>query len=180
MNRLGILALGLLIGGCATLPYSSPQATAELKNTKGDVVGVAAFWEDEGSVRVFADVRGIAPGQHGIHLHAVGKCEPPDFTSAAGHFNPEGKKHGLLSPQGPHAGDLPNLDVAADGTGQLNYLVRGVTLGSGPGSLFDADGTAVVIHAGPDDYKTDPAGNSGARIACGVIQKVPQAAGKPS
>jgi Cu-Zn family superoxide dismutase len=81
----------------------------------------------------------------------VGKCEPPDFTSAAGHFNPEGKKHGLLSPQGPHAGDLPNLDVAADGTGQLNYLVRAVTLGSGPGSLFDADGTAVVIHAGPDD-----------------------------
>jgi Cu-Zn family superoxide dismutase len=104
----------------------------------------------------------------------VGKCEPPDFASAAGHFNPEGKKHGLLSPQGPHAGDLPNLPVAADGTGQLNYVARGVTLGSGSGSLFDADGTAVVIHAGPDDHKTDPAGNSGARIACGVIQKVSQ------
>jgi len=174
MKRLGVLALWLLIGGCATLPYYRPDATTQLKNAQGDVVGVAALWEDEGGVRVFADVRGLPPGQHVIHLHAVGKCEPPDFTGAAGHFNPEGKKHGLLSPQGPHAGDLANLPVAADGTGQLNYVARGVTLGSGSGSLFDADGTAVVIHAGPDDHKTDPAGNSGARIACGVIQKVSQ------
>ncbi len=173
MKRLGILLLGLLIGGCATMPYSRPDATARLKNSKGDPVGVAALWEDEGGVRFFADVRGIPPGQHGIHLHAVGKCEAPDFTSAGGHFNPTGKKHGLANPDGPHAGDLPNITVGADGTGQLNYLVPGVTLGSGAGSLFDAGGTAVVIHAGPDDYTTDPAGNSGARIACGVIQKEP-------
>ena len=174
MKRLGVLALWLLIGGCATLQYYRPEATAQLKNAQGNTVGVVALWEDVGGVRVFADVRGIPPGPHGIHLHAVGKCEPPDFTSAAGHFNPEGKKHGLLSPQGPHAGDLPNLIVAADGTGQLNYLARGTTLGPGAGSLFDTDGTSVMIHAGPDDYETDPAGNSGARIACGVIQKAPK------
>ena len=173
MKRLGILILGLLIGGCASLPYARPDATAQLKNAQGTMVGVAALSEDEGGVRFFADVRGLPPGQHGIHLHTAGKCEPPDFTSAGSHFNPAAKKHGLMNPDGPHAGDLPNITVGADGTGQLNYLVRGVTLGSGAASLFDAPGTAVVIHAGPDDYRTDPAGNSGARIACGVIQKAP-------
>jgi Cu-Zn family superoxide dismutase len=171
MKRLGILILGLLIGGCASLPYTRPDATAQLKNAQGTMVGVAALSEDEGGLRFFADVWGLPPGQHGIHLHAAGRCEPPDFTSAGGHFNPAAKKHGLMNPDGPHAGDLPNITVGADGTGQLNYLVRGVMLGSGAGSLFDADGTAVVIHAGPDDHRTDPAGNSGARIACGVIQK---------
>ena len=173
MKRLGILILGLLVGGCATLPYTRPDATAQLKNAQGTMVGVAALSEDEGGVRFFADVRGLPPGQHGIHLHTAGKCEPPDFTSAGSHFNSAAKKHGLINPDGPHAGDLPNITVGADGTGQLNYLVRGVTLGSGAASLFDAPGTAVVIHAGPDDYRTDPAGNSGARIACGVIQKAP-------
>jgi Cu-Zn family superoxide dismutase len=171
MKRLGILAPWLLIGGCATLPFSRPDATAQLKNAQGNVVGVAVLRQDEGGVRFFADVRGIPQGQHGIHLHAVGKCEPPEFTSAGGHFNPAGKKHGLANLDGPHAGDLPNLSVGPDGTGQLNYLVPGLTLGSGAGSLFDAPGTAVVIHSGADDYRTDPAGNSGARIACGVIQK---------
>jgi len=171
MKRPGMLVLGLLIGGCATMSYLRPDATAELKNAQGVVVGFATLSEEQGGVRVFADVRGLPPGPHGTHLHAVGKCEPPDFTSAGGHFNPAGKKHGLGNPDGSHAGDLPNIAVGADGTGQLNYLARGVTLGSGAGSLFGADGTAVVIHAGPDDYWTDPAGNSGARIACGVIKK---------
>ena len=101
----------------------------------------------------------------------MGKCEPPEFTTAGSHFNPEGKKHGLSNPEGPHAGDLPNLDVAADGTGQVHYLATKVTLNPGPASLFDADGTAVVVHANADDHFTDPTGNSGGRIACGVIQK---------
>jgi Cu-Zn family superoxide dismutase len=171
MKRFGMLALALLVGGCATLGFSRPEATAELKNAKGEVVGTTNFWADDGGVRLVTDVRGLPPGPHGFHLHAVGKCDPPGFTSAGGHFNPTGKMHGMLNPRGPHAGDLPNLDVGADGTGRLKYVARGVTLGAGPGSLFDGNGTAVVIHAGPDDYKTDPAGNSGARIACGVVRK---------
>jgi Cu-Zn family superoxide dismutase len=171
MRALWILALGFTLGGCATLPYTNPQATADLKNAKGEPVGVVALLEDEGGVRFFASVRGLPAGKHGIHIHGLGKCEPPEFTSAGGHFNPTGKKHGLYNPQGPHAGDLPNLDVGADGTGQVHYVLRGVTLGSGPTSLLRGDGTSVVIHANADDYSTDPAGNSGARIACGVIQK---------
>ena len=171
MKRPWMVLVGVLLAGCATLPYASPQATAELKNAKGDVVGIAALWQVPRGVRFFADVRGVPPGRHGIHLHAVGKCDPPEFTTAGGHFNPEGKKHGLSSPEGPHAGDLPNLDVAADGTGQVHYLATKVTLSPGPASLFDTDGTAVVVHASPDDHVTDPTGNSGGRIACGVIQK---------
>lgn len=173
MKRPWLLVVGLILGGCATLPYVRPDAMADLKNAKGEVVGMAALWADEGGVRFFADVRGISPGKHGIHLHAVGKCEPPEFTTAGAHFNPEGKKHGLRNPEGPHAGDLPNLDVAPDGTGQLHYVARRVTLGAGAASLFDADGTAVVVHANADDEFTDPTGNSGGRVACGVIGKAP-------
>ncbi|HSC72104.1 MAG TPA: superoxide dismutase family protein [Candidatus Methylomirabilis sp.] len=172
MRRLGIFVAGMMLAGCATTPFQNPQATAELKNAKGEVVGIATLWEDEGGVRFYADVRNLPAGKHGLHLHAVGKCDPPEFTTAGGHFNPEGKKHGLANPEGPHAGDLPSLDVTANGTGQLHYLVRRVTLGTGPASLLDADGTAVVIHANPDDNITDPTGNSGGRIACGVIGKV--------
>lgn len=173
MKRLGLLLAGFLLSGCATSPWFTPQATADLKNAKGERVGTAAFWESRRGLRFFADVRGIAPGKHGIHLHAVGKCDPPEFTTAGAHFNPHGKKHGLSSPEGPHAGDLPNLDVARDGTGQLHYIVPRVTLAEGLASLFDADGTAVVIHANPDDEFTDPTGNSGGRVACGVLTKAP-------
>ena len=160
-----------MLSGCAMLPYTRPQAIADLKNAKGEAVGVAEIFEDEGGVRFFADVRGLPPGKHGIHIHAVGKCEPPEFTSAGAHFNPMGKKHGLLNPEGPHAGDLPNLDVLADGTGQVHYVRTGATLGTGANSLLEGNGTSVVIHANADDYSTDPTGNSGGRIACGVIKK---------
>ncbi len=171
MKTLGILGVGLLLAGCATLQDSSPQATAQLKNARGEVVGTANFWEDAGGVRILAQVQGIPPGTHGIHLHAVGKCDPPEFTTAGGHFNPGNRKHGLRSPEGPHAGDLPNLQVAADGKGRMEYVTKLVTLAAGPTSLFDADGTAVVVHAGADDEVSDPAGNSGGRIACGVLTK---------
>jgi Cu-Zn family superoxide dismutase len=116
-------------------------------------------------------VKGLPSGKHGFHLHAVGKCDPPEFTTAGAHFNPGRKRHGLKSAQGPHAGDLPNLEVGADGSGKLEYVTKLVTLGSGPASLFDADGTALVIHANPDDDVTDPTGNSGGRIACGTLRK---------
>ncbi len=171
MKTLGILGVGLLLAGCATSQYGSPQATAQLKNARGEAVGTASFWEDASGVRILAQVRGISPGTHGIHLHAVGKCDPPEFTTAGGHFNPGNRKHGLRNPEGPHAGDLPNLQVAADGQGRLEYLTKLATLAAGPTSLFDADGAALVVHAGADDEVSDPAGNSGGRIACGVLTK---------
>lgn len=171
MKGLWIFVAGMILSGCATMQDGTPQATAELKNAKGEAAGTANFWEDANGVRLLAQVRRIPAGKHGIHLHAVGKCDPPDFTTAAGHFNPGRKQHGLKNPAGPHAGDLPNLEVAADGTGRLETVTRLVTLASGPTSLFDADGSALVIHANPDDEVTDPTGNSGGRIACGVITK---------
>jgi Cu-Zn family superoxide dismutase len=180
MRWLGTLLVGSLAAtGCATLPATAPQATAELKNARGEVVGAASFWEDAGGVRLVATVKRIAPGKHGFHIHAVGRCDPPDFTTAGGHFNPEGKQHGLKNPRGPHAGDLPNLEVGADGTGRLGHVTRLVTLGAGRPSLFDADGSALVLHADPDDDVTDPAGNAGARIACGLITRATAPAETP-
>ena len=171
MRLLSVFGAALMLTGCATMPTGSPQATAELKNAKGETVGTASLWEAASGVRIAAQVRDMSPGRHGIHIHAVGKCDPPEFTTAGGHYNPEGKKHGLKSPTGSHAGDLPNLEVASDRTGRLEYVTMRVTLGPGPTSLFDADGSALVIHAGPDDFETDPTGNSGGRVACGVITK---------
>jgi superoxide dismutase, Cu-Zn family len=174
--RLAIVVSLVAAAGCArmTQPSSPPiTATAELKNAQGQGVGYATLSQVPDGVRVLIEARGLPPGPHGVHIHAVGKCDPPQFTSAGGHFNPEGKQHGFENPAGPHAGDLPNITIAADGTGRLESLNRDVRLDGGPHTLFDADGSAVVVHAGPDDFKTDPAGNSGARIACGVITKAP-------
>ena len=120
-------------------------------------------------VKIALEVEKLPPGPHGFHIHAVGRCDPPDFASAGAHFNPEGKKHGLKNPEGPHAGDLSNLVVGPDGTAKATASAPRVTLGAGPNSVFQPGGTALVIHAAPDDDVTDPAGNSGARIACGVI-----------
>jgi Cu-Zn family superoxide dismutase len=167
---LALVGITVIVSGCMAW-RNPPQATAELKNANGEVVGTAGFWEEGGGIRVFVRAAKLPPGPHGLHLHAIGKCEPPEFTSAGPHFNPTGKRHGFGNSDGPHAGDLPNLPVGSDGTGTLHYLTTLVTLGSGPTSLFDADGTALVIHAGPDDHGTDPAGNSGPRVACGIVTK---------
>ncbi len=138
--------------------------TAELKDAQGKVVATATLGEIAGGVKLALKANGLKPGDHGFHIHAVGKCEPTAFTSAGGHFNPQNKKHGRLNPEGAHAGDLPNLKVGADGTGSIDVTVAGVT-------LKDIVGVALVIHADPDDEKTDPTGNSGGRVACGVIAK---------
>ncbi len=146
-------------------------AQAVLRNAKGEEVGVATLTEVPGGVKITLHVWDIPPGVHGFHIHAVGKCEPPGFTSAGGHLNPYGKKHGLKNPEGAHAGDLPNLLVGPGGTARMEVIAPHVTLGAGLPSLFPSSGTALVIHADPDDGVTDPAGNAGARIACGVITR---------
>jgi superoxide dismutase, Cu-Zn family len=147
------------------------SAHADIVNAAGQKIGTATFAPLSGGVRIDVDVSQLPPGTHGIHIHTVGKCDGPDFKTAGGHFNPVGKKHGKDNPEGHHNGDLQNLEVGADGHGTATLLDLIVTLGDDPTSLFQPGGTAIVIHAAPDDYKTDPAGNSGARIACGVIQK---------
>jgi Cu-Zn family superoxide dismutase len=121
-------------------------------------------------VRVAVTGYRLPPGGHGLHIHAVGRCDPPDFTSAGGHFNPGGKQHGRSNPAGPHSGDLPNLVVAASGEAGLDITTKAITLGPGPNSIL-AQPTALVVHANPDDDRTDPTGNSGGRIACGVITR---------
>ena len=182
MRAIAAVALvGLLVLGTTTaLAQPATQASAELRDPNGQVVGSATFAEEGGGVRISVQARNLPPGPHGIHVHAVGRCDPPDFMSAGGHFNPTNRQHGLRNPAGPHAGDLPNMEIGANGTGQFNAVNNLLTLGSGPNSLFDADGSSIVIHAMPDDDVTDPAGNSGARIACGLIARTPAAAAQPA
>lgn len=172
----------LLAAGCAAmLQPRTGTATAELQNAEGRVVGNATLTEVSGGVRILVEVRGLPSGDKAVHIHEVGQCDPPGFTSAGAHFNPTQRQHGLQNPLGPHAGDLPNIQVDGDGNGRLETMTERVTLDSGPTSLFDGDGSALVVHGAPDDFKTDPTGNSGARIACGVIRRsgATSAVGRP-
>ncbi|HEV8473242.1 MAG TPA: superoxide dismutase family protein [Methylomirabilota bacterium] len=174
MRRASLALLTLLLAGCSSMQQSAENsAVADLKNPQGQSVGTARFIQVGNAVRIVLDAKDLPAGPHGVHVHTVGKCDPPDFNSAGGHFNPLGKQHGALNPQGSHAGDLPNLTVAADGSGRMETTTEQLTLGSGPTSIWDADGSALVVHAAADDFKTDPTGNSGARIACGVLVKAP-------
>jgi len=153
----------------STSAQAAKKAKADLLNTKGAPVGTATFSEKANGVQLDLKVSNLPPGLHGFHIHAAGRCQAPDFASAGPHFNPEDRQHGWDNPQGHHLGDLQNLEVGPDGKAKVRVLVPGVTLGEGPKSLFREGGTALVIHAKPDDGKTDPAGNAGPRIACGVI-----------
>ena len=159
---------------CATAVFGQgtpKSAHADIVNAQGQKIGTAKILAAKEGVKIEVNVSQLPPGIHGIHIHNVGKCDGPDFTSAGPHLNPYTKKHGKDNPEGPHAGDLLNIEVNADGIGKATLLDKMVTLSDGPNSIFHEGGTAIVIHAKEDDYKTDPAGNSGARIACGVIQK---------
>jgi Cu-Zn family superoxide dismutase len=167
-----VLAVLVTVGfamGSGTVWAVGERAAAPLRNAEGQVLGMAIFTQEAQGVRISVTVKGLSPGEHGIHIHSVGKCEPPDFLSAGPHFNPTNKKHGLTNPEGPHAGDLPNLVVGEDGSAVYEHITDRVTLTPGELSLFDEDGSSLVIHASPDDQMTDPAGNSGARVLCGVI-----------
>lgn len=166
-----LIGATFLAAGCASVQPAGNTATAEIKTAQGQPVGTATFSDVTGGVRIVLDAKNLAPGVHGVHVHEVGKCDPPGFTTAGGHFNPDKTQHGIQNPAGPHAGDLPNLTIGPDRTGRLETTTTRLTLGGGPNSVFDSDGSALVIHAGPDDMKTDPAGNSGPRVACGVIVK---------
>jgi Cu-Zn family superoxide dismutase len=170
-----IIRKGFLLAGLAALvpwlatPAAAQSAKATLKDQKGAEVGVVNLTQSPAGVMLNLSLKGIPAGEHAFHIHAVGRCEAP-FTSAGGHFNPAGHKHGLMVGPG-HAGDMPNLHVPSSGTLQVEILNAAVTLEKGkPNSVFHSGGTAIAIHAGKDDYKSDPAGNAGDRIACGVIQ----------
>jgi Cu-Zn family superoxide dismutase len=150
-------------------PASAQSANATLKDQMGADVGAVALTQTPAGVLLRLSLKGLPAGERAFHIHAVGRCESP-FTTAGGHFNPGGQKHGLMVGPG-HAGDMPNLHVPAGGVLEVEILNAAVTLEKGkPNSLFQKEGTAIVIHAGKDDYKSDPAGNAGDRIACGIIQ----------
>ena len=146
---------------------AAETAMAKLKNPKGESVGEVVLTQTPHGTLLHARFSNLPAGAHAFHVHTIGKCEPP-FKSAGGHFNPGGKKHGFMAADGVHAGDMPNIHVPASGSLEVEVLNTLLKLDA---SLFDADGAAIVLHAGPDDYKTDPAGAAGARIACGVIAR---------
>jgi len=154
--------------GTTTGASKALEATAKLESKSGSsVTGEADFTEKKGGVEVSVQIKGAKPGSHGVHLHEKGDCSAADASSAGGHFNPDNKAHGSPTADPHHAGDFGNMTIAANGTGKLKIFVKGLTVAPGPNSVV---GHAVVIHADADDYKTQPAGNSGARVACGVVQ----------
>src|SRR4029079_2121163 len=176
MKRAVYLLIGLLLalggGSVWAQGKAPPQAKGEFKTAAGESIGnVTLPQAPDGMVVVSASVRNLPPGNHGFHIHAVGSCSPT-FDAAGPHYNPISKQHGLENPNGAHAGDLPNLTVAANGTGTLMAKTSMVTITPGPTTIFDTDGSAIIIHAFTDDQKTDPTGNSGTRIACAVLQPV--------
>lgn len=175
MKTLALIAFGTLVAGCAASNTEAQpegryaaghfRASAELHDASGAKAGTATAQEVKGGIKVTVNVEGATPGVHGIHVHTTGKCEAPGFTTAGGHWNPGMKQHGMDNPMGMHAGDLPNITVGADGKGSESFTITGGTFEG----LMDQDGAAIVLHAGPDDLKSDPAGNSGGRVACGVF-----------
>lgn len=168
-NFIAVIAAVIAVSLSLALPAAAQTAKASLKNQKGAEVGTVDLTQTPAGVMLRLSLKGVPAGERAFHIHAVGKCEAP-FTSAGGHFNPGKQKHGLFAGPG-HAGDMPNLHVPAGGALVVEILNAAVTLEKGkPNSLFQDGGTAIVIHAGKDDYKSDPAGNAGDRIACGVIQ----------
>lgn len=168
MHKFILISAAVALSACAAIEPTG-GAPMPLVNASGQSIGTVRAWQTAGGVSFRISASGLPHGLHGLHVHAVGRCDPPDFKSAGAHWNPAGRQHGMNNPAGPHAGDLPNVEVAANGVLNATVTLAGASMAN----LLDADGAALVIHASPDDYKTDPSGNSGARIACAVIQ--PQA-----
>ena len=174
-----LIAVGVAaLAGCMTNPPPPPPdqvpvaatARADLRNSAGLAVGAATATQTGDSIRVRIEGTGLPQGAHGAHIHTTGRCDPPTFTSAGDHWNPTLRRHGRNNALGMHFGDLPNLLIGTDGRGTLEYTISSTSVIGGAHPLLDRDGASIVIHANPDDYRTDPSGNSGARIACGVFR----------
>ncbi len=174
MRNFLTIAAGCALSACVTAP-SQPsrdvgRAVATLFDGNGEQRGQAEIFLTEEGLAVDIRVYGVAPGVHAVHIHETGACEPPDFASAGGHWNPLGRDHGRESPSGQHMGDMPNIVVGQGGNGVIELTIDGAQMARGRTALLDEDGAAVVLHARPDDYRSQPSGAAGPRIACGVIE----------
>lgn len=169
-----ILAVAAAFGcarGVSVQTAAAPiTARADLSDASGQPVGSATLTQTPHGVLISARLHNLPSGDHAFHVHAVGECRPP-FTSAGGHFNPTNRQHGIKNPAGMHSGDMPNITIPESGSVQFEVLNTAISLEEGGNGVFDEDGAALVVHADADDYKSDPAGNAGARIACGVITR---------
>lgn len=167
-----VLASTIFLAGCVTPAMTEGQTVAEasLMRSDGTPAGTAMIVERGNSLFLMVDATGLPPGEHGLHLHQTGKCDRPSFESAGGHLNPANRAHGLRSPNGAHLGDLPNITATAAGTAKTEQALVGAST-TLLQQMFDADGTTILIHADPDDYVTDPSGNSGSRIVCGIVER---------
>lgn len=171
-----LLSLPVILGAsaCATAgadaASAAPTARAALAAGDGSARGEAVITQASDGLHVVVKATGLTPGTHAVHVHTTGICTGPDFTSAGGHWNPTTHQHGKDNPAGMHMGDMPNMLVGPDGAGAIDYVITGGMLREGAAPLLDADGAAVVVHAQADDYKTDPTGNAGGRLACGVVK----------
>lgn len=176
MKTIGLSTLvvsAFSLAACATIPSNDSEelASASIQDRDREIIGSAVLVSDGESLALAIDLNELAPGSHGFHLHTRGDCSAPDFTSAGGHLNPAGVSHGKLNPSGAHLGDLPNLEIGESGS--LSQTIRIVEMSEDTlQAILDEDGTAIVVHAGPDDYVSDPAGAAGPRIACGVLQPI--------
>lgn len=179
MKKWMLIGFIFLMTGCnkqdLIIPVSGEiqhQVATSIVNSEGKGIGTAELTETKKGVQIRLRLSDLEPGEKAVHFHELGKCDPPKFTTAGAHFNPSDKEHGFDNPKGYHAGDLPNLVILKNGTVDVEIVTSNVTLEKGKkNSLLDEEGSALVIHAGPDDYVTDPSGNSGDRIACGIIKE---------